>query len=340
MQAYWIALMAWTGVSVGALGILSIHGLVGGRWGELLGPALYAATRPLWLMGLLFVPVRFHLDELFPWISEQHSSSADAGDPLGYWTVPGFLLRAGVYWAVWLALVIFLPFTSRMVDGARRANSRLSAAALPLIVLTVTFAAIDWMMSLEAHWHSTAYGVIVLAGQGAAAFAISILAAAATLANRPIEPAWAWNDAGNLLLAAISFWMYVTFVQFQIIWSGNLPEEITWYLRRAASPWQEAAVAVVVLHWVVPFVLLLSRDVKRVPSRLAVVAALVLLMHLVDAWWLMAPSFGHATAAAMSCDWLMIATVGALWMFVFTLWPPKWPPREESAPAEHSHGHQ
>jgi hypothetical protein len=353
VQSCWLALLAWTGLSVGALGVLALYGLVGGRWGQLLGPALVAATQPLSLMAALFIPLLFHLPVLFPWAREEHTEAAIHLHPaLSYYTVPWFPIRSAGYWGLWLLLAIVLPARGlgQPADAhGGRPSPRMSAAAFPLVVLTVTFSSIDWMMSLEPHWYSPTYGVLILAGQGAAAFAFAIIVAAIALGDRTaidgrdFDPAShnlsgsPWHDAGNLLLAAICFWMYIAFSQFLIVWSGNLPEEIPWYLTRARQPWRSVAATLVVLHFAIPFACLLSRDLKRSPRALSLVAGLVLAMHAVDLWWLIAPALGPASLVRAGCGALALVTVGSLWMFAFALRPPQWQEHMERKTPEIQH---
>jgi len=186
--------------------------------------------------------------------------------------------------------------------------------------LTVTFAAIDWLMSLEPQWYSTIFGAIVATGQmlPALAFAIAVLT---FLAGHPVVAQYAtaqvWNDLGNLLLAFVMLWTYMSFSQFLLIWSGNLPEEIVWYLARAEGGWQIIAVVLAVCYFAVPFLLLLSRDIKRHPERLRILAISLVCMSVVHYFWLVAPAF---SPRQFSLHWLDLATlvgVGGLWLAYF-----------------------
>ena len=196
----------------------------------------------------------------------------------------------------------------------------LSATGLLLYVLTVTFASIDWTMSLEPHWYSTIYGVHFFGGHGLAAFAFIILVTVILAQDAPfagfVQPAY-FRDLGNLLLAFVMLWAYFAYSQWIIIWSGNLPEEISWYLRRNRGGWQWIITALIVFHFIVPFLLLLSRKVKRPAAALCAVAALIVVMRLVDIFWYTAPAFnpGHFTI-----HWMDIAApigLGGVWLAAF-----------------------
>ena len=142
----------------------------------------------------------------------------------------------------------------------------LSAIGLLGYGLTITFASFDWLMSLEPHWFSTIYGVLILGGQGLSALAL-LIAVIVWLSRRPpldriVVPSHL-HDLGNLLLAFVMLWAYFSFSQFLIIWSGNLPQEITWYMHRTQTSWRYVGTALIAFHFAVPFLLLLSRTVKR-----------------------------------------------------------------------------
>jgi len=186
--------------------------------------------------------------------------------------------------------------------------------------LTVTFASVDWIMSIDPAWFSTIFGLLVLAGQAlsAMAFAIAVLALvsdAEPFAGR--VRAAHFHDLGKLLFALVLLWAYLTFSQFLIIWSGNLPEEIPWYLDRMRPPWQAVSVVVAVGHFLLPFLVLLSRDVKRRPRTLAAIAAGVLAMRFVDTYWLIVPSFPHESGRIHWMDLAALLGLGGVWFATF-----------------------
>jgi hypothetical protein len=331
-RAYLLAYLFWLGLGLGCLAILMVHYLAGGAWGAILRRALESGMCTLPLMALLFVPLLFGLRELYSWANPE----IVAGDEVlrqksAYLNIPFFILRLTVYFLAWLTVAYVINRWSRQHDQAtewvtRDALARrlalCSGVGLVIYSITMTFAAVDWAMSLEPHWYSTIYGVAFLVGQllGALAFAVVITA---VLAND--EPLLGMitsqhlHDIGNLLVTSVLFWAYIAFSQLVIIWSGNLPEEIRWYVQRTRGGWQWIGVALALLQFAVPFVLLLASDIKRHMQRLAMIAAGILCMHLVDVYWTVTPAF---YPQGPSFHWLDVATVmgiGGMWMTIF-LW--------------------
>ena len=329
-RAYLVAYLFWSGLSLGCLALLMLHHVVGGAWGAMIRRLLEAATRTLPLMVVLFVPVLCGLTTLYSWSQPevvahdgllQHKS--------GYLNVPFFVQRSAVYFAIWLLLMFFLNHWSRQqeeVAGApqehrvQRRLRLLSPAGLMLYVLTVTFAAVDWMMSLEPHWYSTLYGVVVLAGQMLAALAFAIVLIAQLAEVPPVSTVLTpqhLHDLGNLLLAFVMFWAYIAFSQFLIIWSGNLPEEVSWYMHRTQGGWEWLGGFVFLFHFGLPFVVLLSRMSKRRAQVLWRIAAGLLGMHLLELFWLVLPAF---SPSALAIHWLDVGLpigMGGLWVAVF-----------------------
>jgi hypothetical protein len=239
--------------------------------------------------------------------------------------VPGFILRSVAYFAIWGVLTYLLNLWSREQDrtAERRFAKRLqsmSGPGLVLFVLTVTFASVDWVMSLDPEWFSTIFGLLFVAAWVLSAFAF-VIAVMALLARRePLANVVApshFHDLGKLLLAFVMVWAYFSFSQFLIIWSGNIPEETKWYIYRMRGGWEFLPVALVIFHFALPFLLLLSRDLKRNAIRLAMVAAIVLVMRLVDLFWLIAPKFSKGD---FHMSWLDVAAplgIGGLWLAFF-----------------------
>jgi len=325
-QGYLLAYLFWLGLPLGCMAILMIHHLAGGRWGFAVRRLLEAATRTMPLMLVLFVPYLFGLRSLYVWTRPE----AVAADPVlqhkhPYLNVPFFLIRAGIYFAVWLGLVMLLNRAADRQDrspGPAATNQVRLASSLGIVAygLTMTFAAIDWAMSLEPHWFSTVYGVLILAGQVLCGFAL-VTVVAALLANRQplssvLEPLH-FHDLGNFLLTFVIFWAYIAFSQFLIIWSGNLADENFWYLHRFEHGWGWIGVALVVFHFFVPFFLLLSRDVKRRSPWLAKVACLILVMGVVDVFWIVAPGFHRARLAVHWMDVAALVGIGGVWVAVY-----------------------
>jgi hypothetical protein len=242
-----------------------------------------------------------------------------------YLNTPFFLVRAALYFLVWNAVSHFLNAWSLEQDrtGDPRIPRRmqvLSAGGLVAYGLTITFASFDWLMSLEPHWFSTIYGVIIMGGQGLSALAF-LIAAIVWLGRRPplrgvVVPAHL-HDLGNLLLAFVMLWAYFSFSQYLIIWSGNLPEEIAWYQHRLQTGWRVIGVLLVLFHFALPFCLLLSRTVKRQEQMIVRVAVGILLMRLVDLFWLVGPEFHRDGIAVSWMDILLPLTLGSIWLGCF-----------------------
>jgi hypothetical protein len=303
-----------------------VHQLTGGAWGVLIRRPIGAATRVLPIMTALFVPILLGMSSLYPWTDATlvaHDHALQHKRP--YLNTPFFLARAAVYFLVWNALTYLLNALSLEQDRnpdprqARRMQ-KLSAVGLLAYGLTITFASFDWLMSLEPHWFSTIYGVLIMGGQGLSALAFIIIVLV-WLARRPpldrIAMPTHFHDLGNLMLAFVMLWAYFAFSQYLIIWSGNLPLEITWYQHRLQTGWRVVGMALVVFHFAIPFILLLSRAVKRTPDRLVLAAAGILVMRLVDLFWLIAPEFHQAGVVVSWLDIVLPLALGALWLGVF-----------------------
>jgi hypothetical protein len=331
-RAYLVAYLFWSGISLGCLALLMLHHLVGGAWGAMIRRLLEAGTRTLPLLVVLFVPLFYGLTTLYSWarpeviahdVLLQHKSL--------YLNEPFFLQRAVAYFAIWLIVAFFLNYWSRQQERVagelqeRRVQRRLrllSAPGLMLYVLTVTFAAIDWIMSLEPHWYSTLYGVVILAGQILATLAFAIVLITWLAEVPPVSTVLApqhLHDLGNLLLAFVMFWAYIAFSQFLIIWAGNVPEEVPWYVHRTQGGWEWLGLLVLLLHFGIPFVVLLSRTSKRRAQVLARIAAGLLGMHLLELFWLVLPAFHPSTLVIHWLDIGLPIGMGGLWMGVF-LW--------------------
>ncbi|MGA8923650.1 MAG: hypothetical protein WB682_10945, partial [Candidatus Dormiibacterota bacterium] len=196
----------------------------------------------------------------------------------------------------------------------------LSGPGLILWGLMVTFSAIDWIMSLEPTWFSTIYGMLIMVAQALSALAFVILVTRRLSGHEPlakIATKQRFNDLGNLLLTFVMLWAYLSFSQFLIIWSGNLPEETSWYMSRAKGSWAALAVILIIFHFAIPFLLLLSRDIKRIPGALSWVAGLLVVLTLVDVYWLVAPAFEIAAPRVHWTNISLIAGIGGLWIWAF-----------------------
>ncbi len=326
LRSYLVGYLFWTGIALGSAAILMLHHLVGGGWGHVIRRSLESGMRTLPLMLVLLVPVLLGLRHLYVWAEPE----AVAADELlqhksAYLNVPFFLGRTLFYFLTWFGLVHYLGRWSAEEDGmgpdTRKGRLRkLSGPGLVLYGLTVTFASVDWVMSLEPHWFSTIYGIVFVIGQALEALALAILVVV-WLARRPpmagaLRPQHS-HDLGNLLLAFVMLWAYVAFSQFLIVWSGNLPEEIPWYLARFHGGWGWVPAFLVAFHFVVPFLLLLSRRNKRQFQILARLALWILIVRFVDTFWVVTPAFHPGELHVHWMDLLAPAGIGGLWVATF-----------------------
>jgi hypothetical protein len=299
-----------------------VHQLSGGAWGVVIRRPIGAATRILPILTILFLPIVLGMHDLYEWT---HLDVVE-NDPIlkgkqVYLNTPFFLVRAAIYFAGWNLIAFLLNKWSLEQDRTgdprlSRRMQKLSGGGLLIYGLFTTFAAFDWMMSLAPHWFSTIYGVLIIGGQALSAMAFMIVILA-WLSRRPplsdiVVPAH-FHDLANLMLAFVMLWAYFSFSQYLIIWSGNLPEEITWYLNRMQPGWRIIALLLVVFHFAAPFILLLSRAVKRAPETVAKVAMAILVARVVDLFWLISPEFHHE---GISISWMDIVLPGTL----FLLW--------------------
>jgi hypothetical protein len=304
-RTYLVGFFFVTGVAVGSLAWLMLGHMTGGAWALTSRRLFEAATRTIPLCLLLFIPVAVSLfvhsdgHSLYEWTDAARVAGDEAlRHKSAYLNVPFFIARALVYFAVWLALMHFMNRWSAEQDHTgdpriRRKLQDISGPGILLFGLTVTFAAFDWGMSLEPHWFSTIYGLIIMAGWGLSALAFMITVAAFLGRHEPMAHAYRplhFHDWGKLLLAMVMLYAYFAFSQFLITWAGNLPEEIPFYLQRLQGGWQFVGLSIILFHFALPFALLLSRGLKRQPGSLRRVAVLMLFMRVVDLVFLFAPS--------------------------------------------------
>lgn len=333
-RSYLFAYVFWISFPLGCIAITMVHHLTGGNWGFGIRRFLESSGRTLPLMALLFVPVLFGLSYIYKWAQP----SAVAADPMlqykePYLNAPFFIGRTIFYFAVWIGLAYLLSKWSLEQDRTgevrlSRRLTKLSAPGLVIYFLTVTFASVDWVMSIEAHWFSTIYGMLFVVIEGLVGMAFVIVMFHLFSDQEPVSLAVTkkvFNDLGNLLLVFVMLWAYLAFSQFLIIWSGNLSDEIPWYTARARGGWAVVAVILIVFHFGVPFLLLLSRAVKRKTGALATVAGGLIVLSLVDIFWLTMPGFEPTTPRVHWMDLAAVVGIGGIWLATF-LWQLKGKP--------------
>jgi len=329
-SAYLTVYMAALGLTLGCMAILMLYHLVGGAWGTVIRRIMEAGMMTLPLMAVLFLPILFNLRHLYDWARPEEVVK----DPKlvdithAYLYFGGIFWRAVIYFALWIGMALLLRRWSSRQDfpesqGQSTLRFRaLSAPGLVIYSLSISFAIVDWVMSLQARWISTIYGLIFIAGQALAAFCFAVVIEHILSKRKPMSeyltPTQV-HDHGKFMLAFVMVWAYFNFSQWLIYWAGNLPEEITWFLRRINGGWGWVAMFLVLFHFAVPFAILLSRQFKRKVGSLVVVATWLLVMRLVDIWWHVepAPSLHHDTIHVSWSLFAVLAGVGGLWMAYF-----------------------
>ena len=274
--AYLVGYLFWLGIALGSMGLTMLHHLTGGSWGLVIRRPLEAGAATVPLLALLFLPIAFGMPTLYPWARADSAAHWTRLCKASYLNETLFLIRAAGYFGVWTSLAFLLFGWSSQQDHTsdHRPSGRLQALSGPGIVilfLAGTFSAIDWVMSLEAPWASTIFGAMLITGDAMATFAVMIVVAALLASARPmseIATPGRLNDLGNLLLAFVMLWAYMSFCQYLIVWSGNLKEEIPWYLRRTRGGWEWVALALIACQFFLPFFLLLVRENKRHPRSI------------------------------------------------------------------------
>jgi hypothetical protein len=332
-QAWLVAWVLWLSVALGCLGLAMLHHLSGGAWGLMIRRPLEAGARTLPLLLVLFVPLAFGVHDLFEW---SHEDVVRANEALTakapYLNVTFFLVRAALYFAIWIGLGSTLSSLSRRQDEtgdptiARRLRA-ISAGGFLLLALTGTFASIDWLMSLDPHWQSSLYGLWFFAGLGLSGLTYSVVVANWLRQRAPMAGVLQrqhFHDYGKLFFAFTMLWAYLSFSQFLLIWAGNLPEEIPFYLRRMHGGWGIASAVLVLGHFILPFLILLSADVKRRGATLVKVALWMIAMRWLDYYWNVAPTLQalHGAEGHGSSVWLglwidLAAAVGVGGIFVW-----------------------
>jgi hypothetical protein len=324
--AYLFSHFFFLSLSLGSLALLMIHHLTAGDWGYAVRRFLESAVSNLPLLALLFVPFFFGLAKLYPW---KNSAVVAADETLRetqiYLNTPGFILRTAIVFAVWIIMARQLLKWSAEQDETTsleptRKMRKLSGPGLVIYPVSMTFAAVDWLMSMEADWYSTMFPVLICIGQILSALAAVILLLAWAARSSPLGPLASeenFHKLGNLLLAFTMMWAYLAFGQLLVIWSGNLPHEISWYLHRISGGWRWIAIFIALFEFFVPFFLLLMRPVKKRRKVLAPVAACVLIAHIVVVWWTIAPS---VYTKHFHLGWLAVAAflgIGGIYSFAF-----------------------
>jgi hypothetical protein len=326
-RAYLVGWLFCLSVGLGLFAVLMLNHVSRGDWGVMLRRVSEASGRTLPFFLLAAVPLAFGLEHLYPWVAPERDASGHIVDHLlahkhAYLNTGFFLARTAIYFVIWTALAFLISSWSRRHDETgderyREKMKRLSALGLVLYVVTGTLASVDWIMSVDPHWFSSLFGFIFVSGQALSAFAFAVPAMVFLSRRKPFAELVRkklFHDYGKLLLAMVMFWGYMMISQYLIIWSGDLPEEVTWYLDRSGQGWQVVSLVLVLGHFGLPFLLLLSADLKKKPQLLAWVAYWVLAMRWLDYYWLISPSVSHQAIAFHWLDPVVPVGLGGLWI--------------------------
>ncbi len=357
-RAYLIGFMAFLGISLGSMAIIMIRHLTGGGWGVVIRRILGAAMRTLPLLAALFIPIILGIHKLYIWaqpldnVKDKHLHDHLVDITKTYLNANGFIYRAIFYFFIWNLLSFLLSKWSKESDraGARDNTDRFKTVSGPGLILyglTVSFAAIDWVMSLDPSWVSTIFGLVVLIGQVLAAMCFAVIVERILFDYKPMSemltPDFV-HDHGKWMLAFTMVWAYFNFSQWLIIWAGNLPAEITYYIRRLNGGWGYVGLFVVTFHFCVPFAILLSRQFKRNIHKLVWLAAWLLFMRFVDLFWIIEPNFSKTLTVTLA-DVVVPIAIGGIWLAYFfhnlaalPLLPVYDPSAVEVLQPEHHHG--
>jgi hypothetical protein len=286
-------------LAVGALFLLALEYISGAVWSVPMRRVTEAVAGIMPFVPLTAVPMFFHLHDLFHWMNvEAVENDVLLSSKTPYLNEEFFFIRFIVFSALWIFFWWLFTRRSLRQDRTRdqkdtTANIRLAAAFLPVFGITLTFTAIDWAMSLEAHWFSTIYGVYYFSGTVLAAVA-AVTIIVVQLSERGLLPNITRNhlySLGALLFAFVNFWAYIAFSQFLLVWYANLPEETYWFIARWQNGWEVVSILLIIVHFAVPYIVLLSQDAKMDPRRLKFMAVWILFAHFLDLYWLVMPTF-------------------------------------------------
>ena len=331
-RSWMIGFLYTFALGLGSLACLMLQYMSGGAWGMVIRRQLEAGSRTIPLVTLLFLPILIGVwagsHGLYEW-TDQAKVQADPviRDKSAYMNVLWWTIRAVIVFAIWNVYTFMLNRLSREEEltGSTAASRRLmawSSIGLVIYVFTLTSAGLDWIMSMNIHWFSTIYGLILLGGQGLTVISLAIVTTTYLMRAQPMAGVITkkhLHDLGKLLFMFTLFWTYVSFSQLVIIWSGNLPEEITWYVDRMNGGWQYIGAILLFLQWMLPFLILLSQEIKKNPKTIRFMAFWVLAVRLADTIWLVEPNFHSQHLYINWSDFTAPIGLVGLWVAVY-LW--------------------
>ena len=324
-QAYLVAYTFWMSVALGSLALLMVQYLTGGAWGVVLRRPLEAAVRTIPFMAVLFLPIVLGMHSLYEWTHESALTDPILIQKAPYLNTSFFLIRQAIYFVTWSGIGYLLTSWSAAHDRTGDPSlvdklARLSGAGLVIYFLTITFAMVDWTLSVNPHWYSTIWGLLYIGGQGLSAFAFAITVLVLLSQTAPLNRVLTthhFHDLGKFLFAFLMLWAYLSFSQLLIIWSANLPEEIPHYLLRWETSWKYLSAFIIVGHFIVPYALLLSRDLKKNTAKLRVVAIWIICARVADYYWHVAPEFHQDGFSFNLLDIAVPLALGGVFISIF-----------------------
>lgn len=329
-QSYLFAYLFWSGLALGCLGIFFLHNVVGGNWGVAIRRLLESGVKTLPFVLVGVIPILFAIRSLYVWTqADFRAHDFPAGHRADYMNVPMFIGRTILFCLIWYLTGRYILNLANEHDRTGDPVlflkiKRRSAPALLVFIVTTTYAFIDWIMSLEPDWYSTIYPWMFTIGEVVLTFAF-VIAVLVLLSKREPFASFLtrqhYHDLGNLLLAFTMVWAYFSISQFLIIWAENLPDEIPWYVRRFSGGWGYIAFVIAIFHFCVPFFLLLMRFTKKNPGALRALAVWMILMRILDVFWIVEPAFRQRGLEVYWTDLVALIGLGGIWLafFIFHL---------------------
>ncbi|HWF08994.1 MAG TPA: hypothetical protein VG297_11055 [Bryobacteraceae bacterium] len=328
LRSYLIGVFFWLGMGMGCLGLLMLHMVSGGAWGVMIRRPLEAGTRVIWVMWLALLPIILMPEKLYFWAEPANASDKIVRLKQLYLNVTFWRIRWLIFGVIWIGIAYLLNKWSKLEDETKSwkyssAMEKLSGPGIAIYFFTMTFAGIDYLMSLDVTWASTIYGFLIVVGQclGAMSLVVAVLILLGKF--EPMDYATTpkhLHDLGKLMLALVMLWAYMSFSQYLIIYSGNLPQEVTWYVRRLNGGWEWVGTILLLFHFALPFSLLLSQQLKRNPRTIAKIAIFIIFVRVIDVFWLVEPNFTSVDHPHFTVSWLDFAApigFGGLWLALF-----------------------
>ena len=328
LETYLVSFAFWLSVALGGLFFVLLQHLTRAGWSVVVRRVAEAIAANVHLMFLLVVPVLLGMHHLYHW----SHADAVAHDPIlagkaGFLNPTFFTVRVVIYFLIWSVLAWFFFRTSVKQDASgdpalTLRMERVSAPGMILFALSLNFAAFDLLMSLDPHWFSTIFGVYYFAGSVVVFCALMPILMVWLQSTGRLRHALTrehYHDFGKLLFAFTVFWAYIAFSQYMLIWYAHLPEETGWFLKRQTGSWVWVSLGLLFGHFVVPFLILISRLFKRRPGLLALAGAWMIVMHWIDMYWLAGPEFSPTGPHVGVVDVLVFFGMGGLFFLVWAL---------------------